>query len=171
MKTPWISVLIFFALIALIAVIKKGRVRTRHYDEMQLKIRADAYQLGYFVTLLSTLAVIFLADFGALEHVADTVFAVFAAMILGLTVFAVYCIMHEAFFSVGDRSGAYIGLVVLIVVLNGFVSVSRIIDGSILENGIVTFQSGSSTLMTLMFLAVLAALFVKKAQRKSEGEE
>ncbi|MBR6115800.1 MAG: hypothetical protein IKQ10_11600 [Oscillospiraceae bacterium] len=171
MKNIWIPMIFVAVMIAMIAVIKKGRIRTRHYDEMQLKIRADAYQLGYLVTLLSTLAVIFLADFGALEHVADTVFAVFAALILGLTVFAVYCIMHEAFFSVGDRSGTYIGLVVVIVVLDGFVSVSRFIDGSILENGIVTFQSGSSTVMTLMFLAVLTALLVKRAQQKREAEE
>ena len=171
MNNIWIPMIFVAVMIAMIAVIKKGRIRTRHYDEMQLKIRADAYQLGYLVTLLSTLAVIFLADFGALEHVADTVFAVFAALILGLTVFAVYCIMHEAFFSVGDRSGTYIGLVVVIVVLDGFVSVSRFIDGSILENGIVTFQSGSSTVMTLMFLAVLTALLVKRAQQKREAEE
>ncbi len=171
MKNIWIPMIFVAVMIAMIAVIKKGRIRTRHYDEIQLKIRADAYQLGYLVTLLSTLAVIFLADFGALEHVADTVFAVFAALILGLTVFAVYCIMHEAFFSVGDRNGTYIGLVVVTVVLDGFVSVSRFIDGSILENGIVTFQSGSSTVMTLMFLAVLTALLVKRAQQKREAEE
>ena len=171
MNNVWIPVLIVAVLAALIAFVKSGAKRTKHYDEMQLKIRADGYRLGYLVTVLAVFAVIFLSEFGVLDGFVSPTFAVEAALMLGITVFAVYCILHDAFFSVGDRGGVYIGLCVLIVLTNGAMAVSRFLDGSILENGIVTFGSGGSTVMTLTFLAVLTALFVKKAQLKREAEE
>ena len=65
----------------------------------------------------------------------------------------------------------FVVLLAMIAVLNGFVSATRFIDGSILENGIVTFRSGGSTVITLMLLAVLAALLLKRAQQKRQAEE
>ena len=171
MKNTLVPILLVAVLCAVIALVSSGARRTKHYDEMQLKIRADGYRLGYTVTLIALFAAIFLGEFGVLDGVMTQAFADYAALMLGIAVFAVYCIWHEAFFSVSDKSGAYIVLCVLIVLLDGFSAVSRIMDGSVRENGVVTFESGNSTLMTLLFLAILIALLVKRAQLKREDEE
>ncbi len=171
MKNIWIPMIFVAVMIAVLTMAKRKPLRSGHFDEMQLLIRANGYKLGYYATLLALAVVFFLSETGALEGFVSPMFAVFAAVMLGITLFAVYCIRHEAFFSVGDKCGYYIGLCVLIVLADGFMAVSRLMDGSILDNGIVTFDSGNSAVMTLTFLAVLTALLVKRAQRNSEAEE
>jgi hypothetical protein len=47
----------------------------------------------------------------------------------------------------------------------------RILDGSLFENGVITFASGASFICGLSFVIILIALAIKKASMGSEVAE
>ncbi len=174
MKSDFLGVfLLIFLIIITFSMIRRRRSESRHYDEMQLKLRAAAYQTGFYVTALGSLLLIFLMDEDLvnLNRFADPSFSVFVVLMTGIITFAVTCIAKEAFFPVGGGGNTYLFLYTVIVVLNGILSIRRIADGSIFENGRITFRTGSGLVCAMSFLAVLIAILIKKAQAEDEVAE
>ena len=166
----------FFALglmvglmVAVWVLTRKAR-RSKHYDEMQQKIRADGYRLGFFTTLLMMVVLIFLTELGISRYISPA-FGLLTVMMVGVTVFALYCIRHEAFLSVGDKGKSYVMVFALVTVCNGAVALMRLLEGELLENGVVTLSSGAQLLMFAAFLPLLIALLIRQKQSGKEAEE
>ena len=140
------------------------------YDEMQLKIRARGYQIGFFTALALMLALILFSEMNLLTAVTPG-FAVYAVLILSVTVFAVYCILHDAFLSVSGKAKSYICIFGLVVLVQGFSAVRNLAEGKMLENGRLTFGSGAPALMCVCFLAILVTLIVRTVRSGKEAEE
>ncbi len=149
---------------------RKSWKKECEYDEMQLKIRAKGYQVGFYTALFLMLVLVLLSELNWLTVVTPG-FAVYAALMVSVTVFAVYCILHDAFLAVHGNANRYFGLFGMIVVLEGIVSVRYIIDGEMLENGKLTFGGGAPAMMCVCFLAILIALIVKTVRDRKEAEE
>lgn len=144
-----------------------------HFDEMQLQNRATGYKLGFMVTIACMLVVLFLMDdFVGLSSFVEPSLAIFIALMIGIVTFAIYCIRKEAFFRVGDKGTSYIVLCTVIFLMNGILSSLRIIDGTILENGRITFEHGGGLVCSVSFLMILITLIMKKKQiQRAEEEE
>ncbi len=170
MKDFIIGIGIVALLVLLIWLIKRKSAQSQHYDEMQLKIRADGYRLGFFVTLFLIVAAILAVECGLDQYIASSL-VMFTALMAGIVSFAVYCVMKEAFFSIGDKGGFYIVICLIIVLLDGGLSVSRIVDGSFWEGGAVSFPHGAGLVCALAFLVLLVALLIKKLQLRKEDAE
>ena len=149
------------AAIAAVILLRKERGGSKHYDERQLVLRANGTKIGFYVTLIAEMLVLMLAEFGAIPLLSVTL-AVFVALMIGVVTFAVYCIGKDVFFSLGDKGRGYCILCAVIVLLDGSLAVSRIVDGTILENGVPTFSSCNSLVMALAFLVILIALLIRK---------
>ena len=149
------------------AVILGGRTvrKTKEYDERQMILRAQGYRIGFSVTVLAGMAVLFLVEFGVVP-IACATLAMYIALIAGVVTFAVFCIRKDVFFAMNQKGTYYIALTAFIVVADGAAAVSRIVNGSILENGVPTFTSCNSLILALVFLVILVALLI----RKSVGE-
>ena len=157
------------ALVAVIAVVvwllRKEPDRGK-FDERQLTLRATGYRRSFFVTLAALFLVLFLTELEILPAASVTL-AMFAAMMIGIVTFAVYCITKDVFFHVGEKGNYYRILCAVIVVLDGVPAATRIADGSLLENGVPTFEGCNGLVMALSFLVILIALLT----RKSGGED
>ena len=144
--------------------------KSKHYDEMQLKIRATGYRIGFFTALALMAVLMLLFELDCLGIVSPA-FALLAVLMVSITVFAVYCIRHEAFLSVDGQGKRYIALFTLVVLCNGLTSALRLIRGEALENGRLTLSFGSPLLMTVAFLVILAALLIKTVKAGKEAAE
>ena len=78
---------------------RKAMKRNSEFDEMQLKIRAKGYQIGFYTALILMMILVLLWEMNLLTFVTPG-FAAYAALIVSVTVFAVYCILHDAFLAV-----------------------------------------------------------------------
>ena len=167
----------FFALGIMVGVMaaawflsRKAKQNENEYDEMQLKIRARGYQIGFYTALMLMLVLILLWELGWLTFVTPGL-AVFAALILSVTVFAIYCILNDAFLSIRGKANRYFGIFGMIVALEGIVCVRDIARGKMLEDGKLTFGSGVPALMFICYLVILITLIVKTVQHRREAEE
>ena len=151
-------------------VVSRKRGCTRQYDEMQLKIRARGYQAGFFTALFLMLVLLLLLESNLLTVVTPG-FAAFVALIASVTVFAVYCILNGAFLELHGNAKSYIVIYSVIVILDGFNTVRSIIRGELLEDGRLTFCSGTSAVVFVAFLVILMTLHVKTARDRKEAEE
>ena len=157
-------------MIAAFFLSRKGRKEECEYDEMQLKIRAKGYQIGFFTALALLLVLVFLYEMNLLTVVTSG-FAAYAVLIICVTVFTIFCILHDAFLSISGNAKSYLGIFSLVVLVEGFVAVRDAVNGKLLENGQLTFSSGAPALMFVCFLAILITLIVKTIRNRKEAEE
>lgn len=150
--------------------LSRKAAQTRHYDEMQLKIRANGYKLGFF-TVLALLALLMVLSETGLSSVVSPSLALFAVLMAGVITFAVYCILHEAFLSVGNQGKSYLAVFTIVIACNAAVAVVRLLNGEIMENGLVTLDFGAPALVCVGFLAALIALLIKMARVRKEAAE
>ena len=162
--------IMFGIIVAAVALVLRNRNKVCEYDEMQLKIRAKGYQIGFFAALILMLCLVLLWETGLLTVVTPG-FAIYAAMLISVTVFAIYCILHDAFLAINGKPNLYIGIFSAIVLLQGATTVRYLMEGEILEDGKLTFGSGAPALMFVCFLAILVTLIVKTVRNRKEAEE
>ena len=135
-----------------------------------LKIRADGYRLGYFVTIALLLVLLMVLDSNLITFVSPS-FAIFVVMMIGIVTSVVYCIFKGAFLQIGQNGTYYIALCAFIGLLNTGMGILRLVDGSLFENGVITFSSGASFICGLSFVIILIALAIKKVSMGSEVAE
>ena len=166
----WV-ILMIAVICAIVWFIKKSSKVEKHFDEMQLQLRAKGYAAAYATAVVGMGAFMLLYETGQIGFI-DPAVSLMAVLMASVAVFAVYCIRHEAFFSIGDKGNYYMVLCAIVVVLNGLSAVSAIMGGKFLQDGRLSFSGGAANLLTgLTFLAVLIALLVKKLGRESEADE
>lgn len=158
------------AMIAAWFLSRKSAKKNCEYDEMQLKIRSKGYQIGFFTALILMMIVAFLCEMDCLT-VLTPGFAVFAALLVSVTVFAIYCVLHDAFISIRGDGKSQIGVYGLIVLVEGLVTVRTLSKGEMLVSGKLGFSSGAPAMMFVCFLTILIALIIKVIRNRKEAEE
>ena len=158
------------AMIAVWFLYRKGRKSECEYDEMQLKIRSKGYQIGFFTALILMMGLVFLSDMNLLTAVTPG-FAVYTALLICVTVFSIYCILHDAFLSVRGNAKNQIVIFGIIVLVEAFVTIRNMTEGGMLTDGKLTFRNGASAGMCICFLAILIILIVKIIRNRKEAEE
>ena len=168
------SVMAMGIMVGVMAVVwffsRKNRNKENEYDEMQLKIRAKGYQIGFFTALVLMMMLVFLSEMNLLTVVTPG-FAAYAALLVSVTVFAMYCILHDAFLSVRGNAGSYFGIFGFVVLMEGIVTVRYLMEGKMLENGKLLFSTGAPAGMFVCFLAILITLVLKTVRNRKEAEE
>ena len=151
-------------MIAALFLSRKAQKKECEYDEMQLKIRAKGYQIGFYTALF------LMCELNCLTVVTPG-FAVYTALIISVTVFAIYCILNDAFLAIRGKANRYFMMFGMVVALEGFVFVRSVMDGKVLEDGKLTFGSGAPAVMAVCFLAILITLAVKTVRNRKEADE
>ncbi len=158
---PVIAVIIIIAVIFLFN--KKSDQSGQHYDEMQLKYRAQGYKIGFFVTLGGIFLLVFLTDVvDSFRDVIPLSFCMAAVGFAGLVSFVVYCIFKDAFYSIGQKRRSYIILCILIIVLNGLGAVRN------MQEKTLSFANNGNLLCAVSFLIILVSLIIKGILEKRE---
>ncbi len=143
----------------ILAVTKNGDKAKCKFDERQELVRGRGFKYGFFTMMISSGILI------ALNALEVTLFdnseaAMLLSIILGVSVFAGYCIWNDGYFALNENRGKLLVILGFCGLLNTAVSVGNIIHGNILENGALTFSSGN-LFIAIMFVAIFIVMLLK----------
>ena len=168
---PILPILLIVVIVMVVLLfVRKMKPAEGHYDELQLKNRAEGYKIGFFVTAAATLVLILLSEAfnGFFDNIEPSA-AFLAALMVGIVTYAVYCIAKEAFFYVNDKGAAYMILCAAICAANVVPAVRSV---KLMAGGAgFTFEYGSNLIMEASFLIILAAIAVKTLQSRKEADD
>ena len=158
-------IIVFAACFVLIWLIVRMRRdgQNNHYDEMQLAIRAKGYKMGFFVMLVGLFFVIFLMECtDVFQRMINPSFALGIVGFAGIVTFAVYCILNDAFYSIGQNRRTYIILCLIVILSNGIGMTGSIMEWTTSGEKTLSFDNSSSLLCCISFLIILIALLAKE---------
>jgi hypothetical protein len=151
---------------AVIAMIQKKRGVEAKYDERQEYVRGKAYRHG-FLTLLIYCVAVGLVDLYNGPGWCDVYTAMMLGMFTAVTVFAVECILTDAYFVVGQRPAGWLILTGAIAALNLTMFALDLNEGKrLVENGALTHNI-INLACGLAFLVIFAAMLFKTLKEKA----
>ncbi len=156
--------IIIFLAIAIVAKItrKNGNSLKGEFDERQLFERGNAYKYGFMTFLFEFFIYIFLKDMDLeFMNIVDGNAALVIGIFIPLTVFVFYSIVHDAFVGYNATGRRSLTIYILVFVANGIPSIVNIADGRLIENGHFVGLGLMNLLLTLLFGAIIIALFIK----------
>ncbi len=157
-------------LVILIAIITKGsRMQSPKYDERQELEQGRGYRIAFY-TLLACIGLVFCFQMMEMIPAGIAMFLYGGGVFLSAAVYCVYCIWHDCYFALNQKTSAVLIVFGLIAVFNLVLGIWSIIDGSLIENGQLNFHV-LNLLCGALFLVVGLALLVKKLCSKKETEE
>ena len=136
-----------------VALLFKKKILDMHFDERQELARGKAFQYG-FLTLLATTYAYGVSDilFG---RWCDVLAGVSICLAAGLCVFAVTCILKDAYLSLREKPWVVMTMFALLTLLNLGFGVMHGLHGELVEDGVLTFRAvnpilGAATLLILI---------------------
>lgn len=154
----------------LIAVITKSKNPAR-YDERQKQVQAKAHKVSYY--LLMILIVIY-AIIDNFSKFCDTMTGVFICICISIAVYASICIFGDAYTAVNQSNKS---LAVSLILAGGFnllVGIGNLIDGELVEDGLLSVGSLSLVVGVMCVIVGLMSLIrylVVKNRYAAESED
>ena len=139
--------------------------RKPKFDERQELVRGRGYKYAFFC-LLAYLVVYGAAGYLVMEPVAGA----FLGIMVGVAVYAGYTIWNDAYFAMNEKRRMYIGLFAVITVINAVAGISNILQGRIVENGIITGGGSINLMCAVLCMVVLVMLLIKEIASRREEE-
>ena len=161
--------LVGILLVILFALWKKRRGTEPRYDERQVVARAKAAQLA-----LGVLTALMLVN-GFVREILQTAWAgpfleAGTLLMVAATVYGLRCVWTDAYFS-RERPKTWARIFAVMTVLNAALGIVAIVDGDVLEDGLLTYRA-ANLMIAAMFVALLIAVALKRRKdRREEAEE
>nr|WP_326126737.1 hypothetical protein [uncultured Oscillibacter sp.] len=139
------------------------------FDERQERARGVAFKYGFFALMFAIIL------YGMLDMVlgrwCDAMAGATLCLCVGITVFAITCILKDAYLSLKESPRYVMTLFAVLSVVNIVLGSIHILDGDMVENGILTFRCTNLVvgLMTTVVLAVYIVNFL--LSRRGQEEE
>ena len=149
--------------------IKKDKKEKFVYDERQTAARGTAYKYAFF-TLMIYNVILACVDIALDKPWAEPMAAEMIGICLALIVLVVYCIWHDCYFSMNEEPKKVMIFFGIVFILNAIIGVVAGVNGHLIESGMLTNQS-ANLIVAVLFGAVFAALAIRTATNKDEGEE
>lgn len=150
-----IAYMIFWGTIICIGIPKEQRANNKKkHDERQRIEQGRACTYAYITLIFYLLCYIFLEKIFGIVW-CELTFGLFLGIAFSLSVFLAYCVFQDAYFSINDnKTGAMISVNV-IGLAQLLLGIEHIVDGDIIQNGIITDNA-----INLLFFAVILLLDV-----------
>lgn len=174
-----VKILIIAALLAtIIYLLTKDKWKKRDsYDERQQLERGRAFRLGFITTVVGIILAIFVDLMNILPSPIHSHVLYGAALYAGSMVFAMYCIWHEAYFSLKEKPRSTVLLLGGIGAFNLLIALGTMLSkGSLMKNGRLTYPAMNAVsalvmLVLLLFVGLKASQLRKLAAAEAEDEE
>lgn len=131
-----------------------------NYDERQKMVRGKGYEYGFFSMLILNVFLTVLRIGEIRLPVKDSVIH-FMSIVVGVGVYAGYCILKDGYFALNENKKAVIVLFVVVGILNLLSGVHSMWDGSIIENGMIN-ENAINLLCAMLFLGIFIVLMIKR---------
>lgn len=154
--------------VVILVVLFRKKVLDMHFDERQERARGVAFKYGFF-TLAGSMLVLGCVDTAI--HWCDMMMGMSLCACTGVTVFAATAIWKDAYLGLYERPWKVLMLFAALSVFNLGIGVAHLLDGSLVENGIVTFRAANMVAGATM-LAVMALYGLRCVTRREpeDGE-
>ena len=158
---------ILAGVLAVFLLFKKA-ILSMEFDERQERARGKAFQYGFF-TLMIVLYVYGVSEM-VLGRWCDTLTGVTLCVAAAVSVFAITCILKDAYLSLKEKPRQIMTLFTLIAVFNLGIGGIYLWSGDLVENGVLTFRA-TNPIVGLMVLLILVVYIVNFLLRDREEEE
>ncbi len=157
-------------ILAIVWKINKKSMKGK-FDERQELVRGRGYKHACFTLLILLVLDLLAESFGFFDATVFTrEIAVFFMIIVGVMVYAVYCIKNDSYFGIGTDTRTYRAVMWVVIVSQLINAVSGLKDGA-LVNGKLDFGTVSSLLFAAAFTVIMAALYARKRQADADEAE
>lgn len=142
------------------------------FDERQELVRGRGYKYACFTMLIMLTLDLLLESFDAFETLPVTrTLAVFIMILVGVMVYALYCIKNDSYFGVGTDTRTYRAVMWIVIVCNAVSGFTGLKDGAMVD-GKLSFGPCASLLFCLAFVIIMITLRIKQNNMaKEEAEE
>lgn len=151
-----------------VALMKYKKVIDCHFDERQERARGQAFKYAFFALTVVSLC------YGAVDTIigipCDTLPALFICFCIAMVVFAWVCIKKEAYLSLYEKPGKVMGLFAGIAAFNLAIGVVYLIEGSMVENGVLTFRACNPIVGVMMLIIMGIYGLHLSGSREEEAE-
>jgi hypothetical protein len=144
-----------------------GNSGENKFDERQILEQGKAFKIGFFV-LLVTIEAIIILNFTGIATVADYPVFYQIAIFLGLLSYVIYCIWHESYFAINEKSTRVIILFAIIALINLVIGIINIIHGQIIVDGRITFRI-LNPLCAILFIIIFATMLLKRIANSKQA--
>ena len=166
-----VGLIIGVIIVAVIMMYNKGAYGSAtgaDFDERQQLLRGKAFGRAFFAmigfSILYWMATQLILQRPIMEDGLSSMICVF----LGVGVFGIDCILHDAYFTVRNKPKTYIILFTAVTICQIPAAVINVSEGTVVENGVLTF-SVLPIVCAVLFLCILCAILIKQmADRKEE---
>jgi len=153
---------------AIVALLFKKKVLDCTFDERQERARGQAFKYGFFALAVSVVV------YGTAEQFfgrwCEPLAGAMLCVCAGGCVFAVICILKDAYLSLREKPRHVMTLFVALSVVNLALGGVAWADGALVEGGVLTFRA-VNPIVGLMTLVILAVYLVNHALRNSGEAE
>lgn len=150
-----------------VALLFKKKVLDMHFDERQELARGKAFQYGFFTLIIAVYA------YGISDMMfgrwCDVLTGVTICLTVGLCVFAITCILKDAYLSLREKPRTVMTMFVLISAVNLGFGGMYAVSGDLLENGVLTFRA-VNPILGLATLVILIVYIVNHLLRSREED-
>ena len=153
--------------IAFIMFLFKKKVLDMHFDERQERARGKAFQYGFFTLLIAAYA--YGVSDVLLGRWCDVLTGVTLCIALALCVFAVTCILKDAYLSLREKPRTVMTMFALISAMNLGFGVMYALSGGLVEDGVLTFRAVNPAI-GFVTLVILIVYIVNHLLRSREEE-
>lgn len=154
--------------LGIVVLLFKKKVLDMHFDERQERARGKAFQYGFF-TLLGCLCAYGYSDM-MLGRWCDVLAGVTLCMAISMLVFAITCILKNAYLSLRERPRKVMTCFLLLSVCNLAFGAVYFYRGELVEEGILTFRAVNPIIGATILLILIVYIINYLLRDREEAE-
>lgn len=154
--------------VILYAIAQKDNSLKQNYDERQELLRGRGAKYGLYTMMFLNLALFLLETAGVCLPM-STGLALFFSVLIGGSVWAVYCVWKDAYFALNQKAGVFIGVFLVMGIINLIIGIDAFLDGVAIQNNQLTLRS-MNLFCAIMIFVICGALILKKVCKDREEE-
>ncbi len=155
-------------IVALIAVTQTNDSMKQNYDERQELLRGRGAKYGFY-TMMMLNCILFMLEAAEVYLPMSAGFSLLFSAMIGVGVYAVYCIWKDAYFALNQKAGTLTVIFLLIGTLNLIMGIGAFLEGAAFQNNQLTYRS-MSLFCGILMLVVCGALLLKRICKDREEE-
>ena len=160
----WMAVLIFAATKS-----EKPTKRAAQFDERQLAAQGAAFKWAFWSMLGYNILYMFICGIGGIVW-CDDILSMWLGVIVGTTVFFVICIFRDAYFRPDQGKTGVIVCLNIIGLSQGVLGIEHLVDGTVVENGVLTADSLQLFFLAMLFVADVSLVIKRRMDKREEQE-
>lgn len=163
------SVFSLVLIAVLMKIMNKNRKIRTEYDERQKLLRGNGYRYGAVVAMLYVFILMFFSLNGVSFPVRQEVIY-FSIIFVWALVVTSYCIMTGAYFGLNNDRRRFGIVSVCVVIINLISPVMHIVNGTFLQDGMVSAPC-INLMCVILFLAIAIECLIKDIIERKNGED